>query len=167
MFSFLPANARHNRLAMKRSGIAVRVQLFVPPEWLFVIGYLILSRLLVLPLRGFARLLPSEIRPPASPEPARHSPEAKPMADGQERWRPGGGQASLCLSTISRGRQDFKYIWDSFNIPVLIRIFWLLGDSGILCRGSASPASFEPGERSDVPMKKDNRCDSRPSIRYR
>jgi len=74
---------------MKRSGIAVRVQLFVPPEWLFVIGYLILSRLLVLPLRGFARLLPSEIRPPASPEPARHSPEAKPMANGRERWRAG------------------------------------------------------------------------------
>ncbi|MFH1675145.1 MAG: ribonuclease H [Pseudomonadota bacterium] len=27
--------------------------------------------------------------PPASPEPARHLPEAKPMADGRERWRAG------------------------------------------------------------------------------
>ena len=27
--------------------------------------------------------------PPASPEPARHLPEAKPMADGRSRWRAG------------------------------------------------------------------------------
>ena len=27
--------------------------------------------------------------PPASPEPARHSPEAKPMANGREQWRAG------------------------------------------------------------------------------
>ena len=31
----------------------------------------------------------TKINPPASPEPARHTPEAKPMADGRERWRAG------------------------------------------------------------------------------
>jgi len=31
----------------------------------------------------------SRFTPLASPEPARHSPEAKPMADGREQWRAG------------------------------------------------------------------------------
>ena len=42
-----------------------------------------------------------EPRPPASPEPARHSPEAKPMADGRERWR-AGNRMSQKLTSFPR-----------------------------------------------------------------
>ena len=40
--------------------------------------------------------------PPASPEPARQSPEAKPMVDGRERWRAGSGQWSVATDNGQR-----------------------------------------------------------------
>jgi nickel transport protein len=43
------------------------------------------------PVEPTAMGIPLESDPPASPEPARQSPEAKPMADGRERWRAGSG----------------------------------------------------------------------------
>ena len=56
---------------------------------LYVIRYLTRYHLAFdnsIPARSPRRRL---YEPEASPEPARHSPEAKPMADGRERWRAG------------------------------------------------------------------------------
>ena len=61
--------------------------------------------------------------PPASPEPARQSPEAKPVVDGRERWRAGSGQWSVATDNGQRTIDDTNLFALEINADKLFEDF--------------------------------------------